>query len=311
MFLTEALSLFYTSMIGVKSPQTIDWYRRKLRSLGESLGERDCRQITIFDLNAWRAMLASKQTRYTGHPYRGELEGGISPLTLHGHVRACRRFFRWLVEQGVLERSPAEKLEKPPRPRVVRHGLPESDRNAMIEVAAANPRDLAICLFLADTAARRGGVAGLLLADLDLDRRRAIVREKGLGGERKERVVFFGPRTERALRVWLAVRPPVKSQKVFLAFEPRLGRYVSRGLSEGGINEMLKRVASRARVARGYNPHNWRHGAIRGMIRRKMPLGTASQIAGHSSVAVTADIYGTLDEDDLQQMHAQCSWLAD
>lgn len=311
MLLTEALERFYQSMIGVKSPQTVVWYRRKLRSLGETLGERDCRQITIWDLNAWRAMLASKQTRYADHPYRGELEGGISPLTLHGHVRACRRLFTWLVEQGELEHSPAEKLERPPKPQIVRDGLPERDRDAMLKVAAANPRDLAMCLFLADTAARRGGVAGLLLADLDLERRRAIVREKGLGGKRKERVVFFGPRTEQALRAWLAVRPQVKSQKVFLAFEPRLQRYVSRGLTEGGINEVLERIAKRARVVRGFNPHNWRHGASRGMIRRKMPLGVVSQILGHSSVAVTADIYGTLDEEALQQAHRDCSWLSD
>jgi integrase/recombinase XerC len=309
MILTEALDRFYQSMIGVKSPQTVIWYQRKLLSLNEILGDRACGAVTIWDLNAWRAMLATKQKRYTNHPYRGELDGGISPLTLHGHVRACRRFFTWLVEQGELEHSPAEKLEKPPKPKIVRDGLPVRDRDAMLAAAERNPRDLALCLFLADTAVRRGGVAGLQLADIDIDRRRAIVREKGLGGKRKERIVFFGPRTEQALRAWLAVRPVVKSQRVFLAYEPRLQQYVSRGITEGGVNLALKRIAKRAHVTSKYNPHSWRHGSSRGMIRRKMPLGVVSQILGHSSVAVTSDIYGTLDEDALQQAHADCGWL--
>jgi integrase len=310
MILTEALQVFLTSLKGVKSPETVAWYAKRLKPLVEQFGDRPIEAITIYDLRIWRAELASRVKRYSGHPYRQEEDGKLSPITVHGHVRASRRFFRWLVADGLLESSPAERLELPKKPRIIRDGLPEAHRDALIKAAADNPRDLAIALFLADTACRRGGVAGLNLQALDLRRRRAVVYEKGLGGSGKGRVVFFGRRTADALRTWLAIRPKwVKTDAVFLSWDH--GRYIDKRLTGPGINQVMKRLGKKAGIQKGYNPHNWRHGCARGMTRRKAPLQSLSQLMGHSSVSVTADIYGTLDEDDLQQMHDECSWLGD
>ena len=64
-------------------------------------------------------------------------------------------------------------------------------------------RDRAVILMLFDTGCRVGGLCGLRVSDVDLERRRAVVTE--LGG--KVRIVFFREETAEALEAWLAVWP--------------------------------------------------------------------------------------------------------
>ena len=75
------------------------------------------------------------------------------------------------------------------------------------------------------------------------------------------------------------------------------------------IYQVLKRLASQAGIESGFNPHNFRHGAIRGWLANGMPLSLASQLAGHSSVNVTGDIYGTANESELARAHDIYSWI--
>ena len=235
----------------------------------------------------------------------------MEPETVHGYVRSVKTFFKFLSKRGYIQRDPAMFLELPPIPRKEKPGLSDDDRDLMLAAARGSPRDLAIMLFLADTACRVGGVAGLKLDDLDFKRHRAWVSEKGLGGGRKGRYVFFKRQTERALRAWLDVRRGVRNcDYVFIGLKRGGSRPGWHGLTENGIYQMLKRYAEKC-GAKNWNPHNWRHGAIRGMTRNNMPLQTLSQIAGHASESTTADIYGTLDVEALQQQHDQMSWIDD
>jgi site-specific recombinase XerD len=217
---------------------------------------------------------------------------------LHQFVRSARRFFTWLEEEGHIMVSPGRRLELPPLPRQYRRGITVIDRDRIL-AAAPSTRDHAIMLFLADTACRRAGLAGLRVHDLDLDRCRAIVREKG----NKERIVFFLPSTAAAIRGYLSERPTTDHDYLFCGVR-------GRAMSAGAIYEVFRRAARVAGVRHGWNPHNWRHAAIRGMLARGMSLPAVSQIAGHASVQTTGDMYGVFSEEELFAMHLRCSWLA-
>lgn len=310
--IAEAFDDFYESMVGVWSPNTITWYKRRLPSLERFLrchGIVDVNDVTLKDLRKWRSKLASRTSRYENHPYRKHPEeGGLSRNTLHTYVRACRRFFAWLLADGKIQENPAKRLELPPLPSRVLKGIQKVDREAILEAAQDRPRDYAIVMFLSDTAARVGGVSRLTINDLDLDGRRATVREKGRGGNAKERNVFFSPATQSALREWLAVRPAVPGvDYVFTGYSRKLGWG---RLKEGGIYLVLKRAARKASISGGFNPHNWRHGELRTLLSSGMSLAEVSQIAGHSSVRVTGDIYGTFSDDQLQSRYDAITWKA-
>lgn len=302
MTLRAALDDFYLALEGAKSPATLVWYRRRLERLADFLGEVDIQAVTITDLRRFRADLIRGSERYTTHPSRRPMRGGLSQWTLHGYIRATRRLFRWLVDEGVLDISPAVRLELPPLPNESERGLPYGSMLLIVrEAQRSSPRDYALVMFLASTACRLAGVCGLTLSDLELERGRAVVREKG-GGNRKERVVHLVPEACEALRAWLAVRPAVAWPQVFI------GRYGG-PLSAAGVYRLLQRLAQRSGVSERWNPHNWRHGAARAFLLNGGSLAELQQILGHTDPGVTARFYARFLDEQLHQSHSDHNWL--
>lgn len=303
MLLSEGIEIFISALKGVKSPATIIFYRRRLPSL-LGMGEVELSEVTLDKLRAWRAGLASRTTRWGGMSKHPVSSGGLSPYTLHQYVRSARRLFRWLEAEGLIESNPGKRLELPPLPRQYRRGITGSDRDKIFAAARTNPRDYAIVLFFADTACRRSGLAGLRLADLELEDCRAILREKGRGGNAKERVVFYLEPTRAAIEAYLAKRKAIDHDFVFSGVH-------GNPLSPSAVYEIFRRLARAAGVKNRWNPHNWRHASIRGMLAKGMSLPAVSQIAGHASVQTTGDLYGVFSEEELAEQHARCSWLAE
>ncbi len=302
--LTEAIEIFYTSMDGIRAVKTVRFYRDRLPSLIAHFGEDyPANQVRLDQLRCWRSTLANNPTRYAKCHYRPPVERKLSVYTLHQYIRSAKRLFRWLYMEALIDTNPAARLELPPLPKGPGQvkSIPEKDVLKLLETAE-HPRDRAIILLLCDSAARVGGIAALTLDDIDLDQKLAIVHEKGQGGARKYRPIFFCAETAQALTQWLAerkARPGVEA-----LFTNKNGK----PLSEWGIREVLRRLAARTGVKR-YNPHAFRHGAIRAMLNDGLSLPAASQIAGHSSVVVTGDIYGRVSETELRALHNRHSWV--
>lgn len=288
-----ALDRFLLSLKGAKAETTRRWYERKLRPLVSFLGNVDVGSVDVQALRRWRASLQDVQERYTTHPTRGAVDGGFSPWTLHGYIRAARRFFRWLGEEGVVQSNPAQRLELPRLPKVGYKGIDDDDMAKMLRAAQGNPRDLALVFFLASTACRVAGAAGLKVGDLLLKRGRAVVREKG----EKERLVYLAPAAVEAMQAWLAVRPKDRGEHVFVGLKG--------GLRTSGIYQLLKRLAKAAKVARGWNPHNWRHGTARRLLVSGASLAHVSQVLGHSSIEVTSSHYGIFADRELKRAHSR------
>lgn len=302
MLLSIGIQIYLRSMAGIMAPGSITFYKRRLPTLVTHLGDLELDTITLDQLRGWRAALAARTTRWGGATSHPEVTGGPSPHYLHQFVRSARRMFKWFEEEEIIRVSPARRLELPPLPRQYRRGITATDRDRMLAAARPNPRDYAILLLAADTACRRAGLAAVRLADLDLDHCTAILTEKGRGGQGKQRIVFYLPSTRDALRIYLAQRPPVAHDYVFCGV--RGGK-----LTETGVYEIFHRLAKSIGLAHGWNPHNWRHAAIRAMLANGMSLPAVSQIAGHSSVQTTGDMYGIFSETELSAMHKKCSWL--
>jgi integrase/recombinase XerD len=308
MILNQGIELFMLSMEGVKSPLTIKWYLGKLKPLKEQLGAVMIEQIDLNGLRSWRAKLSKRQCKWEDHPSRPTVKGSLSMDTINAHVRAVRRLFQWFLDEGISQNNPASRLEHPPSKSRCRKGINPTDRDRMIQ-AASNNRDLAILMVLADTACRVGGLSDLRVDDLDLEHRRAVVREKGRGGHGKERNIYFLPETCKAIERYLAVRPDKDDDHLFLGLRRGGKNHGWHGLTEEGIYQVLRRIAKREKIKKNYNPHAFRHGSIRGLLVNGMSLAEASQIAGHSSVKVTGDIYGGFNDEELQRAHDRYSWI--
>jgi integrase/recombinase XerD len=302
MQLGRAVRWFFRSHEGTAAAQTAKWYERRLRPLAP-LHKRQLKTITPEDLRGVWSSLVKRNERYTNST-RPVVEGGLSPATLDGYIRAWRAFWNWCIEQNYTAFNPARKLKRPPVPVEPRRGIDYNDMVRLVEVARGSPRDYALMMFLADTACRAGGVAGLTRSDLDLDRMRAVVREKGQGGEKKARTVFFKHATRDALRAWLQLRPSCKHDYVFTGI-----RRPHKRMTSSGVYFVIERHAECIGLNVGWNPHNWRHGGARAMIKRGANLAQVQQLLGHTDISVTSKFYGSFVDEELQLAHRRYSWV--
>lgn len=281
--LFNLISTFVKIDLAGKSSATVKWYRDRLLAMGEYVGcGRPYSEISEPDLLLWRAWITSD-------------ERGLSRDTQRGHIRACRRLFKWAAETAYLP-NPAARLKTVPTKRYVRRGISESNFNRMVEAAQESPRDLALLLFLAASGARRGGVANLCLADLDLDVRRAIVREKG----DQEGTVYLTDDAVEAMRAWLAVRPACKDPHVFLG--KRNGEDW-KALTADGVSQILERYKTRLKLQGPCSPHQFRHRLGRRLAERGVTLGTIAQIMRHKDPSVTILHYGGLGSREVQRAY--------
>lgn len=291
MKISAAADLFYMAMKTVRAPATIAWYQKKICSFVEFTGDMDTDDIDLFVLEKFRSTL-DRPSAALGRT------GNVSSYTVHGYVRALRRFFTWLKFRHLIKENPAEYLEKPRLPKQPRKGIsPESAQKMLAIAEEESRRDYAMLMFFRDTGCRAGGIYNLLTSDLDIDHNIATVHEKGS----KERIVFYTSDTALALARYKLWRENPKGLPQFFLSEDNRHN----AMNYRGVYEVFRRLAQKAGVTGTYSPHQWRHAAARSWIRAGMNLKVVSEILGHSGVKVTGDIYGTSDENELHALYDQ------
>lgn len=308
MLLSEAIEALCTATrADGRTPRTVQSYRQKLTPLVDFLGgDTPVESITVDDLRSYVVHLRDKSTLYAGHPTHEERKGSLSLFTIASHVRALKRLFNWLTEEGRIESNPAQRIRTPRPERRKPKGIAKQDLLALLATAEGGSvidlRDRAIMFFLADTGCRLGGLCGLNVQDVDLGKKLAILIEKG----EKTRFVPFTRTTAKALQDWLEVRPQDKGPTLFVG----LGNRAKDEVTPNGVAKMLKQRAKRAGVTGPVNPHAFRHAFARDYLLHGGDLGTLADLLGHSTVLVTKQFYGIFTVSELQRKHQEHSPIA-
>lgn len=290
--LGEATNAFLEEELLGTSQETYRWYTCRLGLFTKAHGaETKLSEITKKDLIAWWRELESRTM---------DEPPTLTADTFHGYVRAPRRLYGWLFKKQVIDQDLTEYMKLPTLPERQRKGVHDDIVVKLIEAADGNLRDRAIMLFLESTGARRAGVVSLKMQDIEPDApepycRRATVFEKG----KRTRNVFMSKLTLEALKEYLAIRNS-KSQHVFVDARP--GRENNK-LEPGAINQIIARYKKQLGITGTVSPHQWRHRFCRRMLKRRMPLSTVQQLAGHKSIQVTAMIYANLLVDELHDAY--------
>jgi site-specific recombinase XerD len=305
MTLLEAMDYF---IIACKAeglaPRTVEWYECRLGPFIGKHGTKHLSDITRHHIRAYIVELQERDNRYKGnHPYKQTIDGGLSPNTIRGHVRAIRRLFSWLVEEGYIEieANPMLGIKLPSLPKQEPKGIDLEDLRKLIAATEGEDptmkRDRAVVLFLADTGCRLGGLLNLKVDDIDFERNVAIVFEKGA----KTRPVPFTAATAEALKHWLEVRPTDRGNNVFVSMT------YPAPLTNSGVRQLLLRLKQRSGAKGRVNPHAFRHGFARQYLLNGGDLGTLADLMGHSDVKVTKDYYAVYTTEELARQHKKYS----
>jgi site-specific recombinase XerD len=246
------------------SPETIEFYRKKLKYLGEFLeqaGIQDTESITPHDLRRLLVGLGEQLT-----------PGGV-----HCIFRAVRTFLFWY--EGEYEPDewihPIRKVAAPKLSRKTLDPLSLNDLKAMLATCEnrtfAGDRDRAVCLTLLDTGCRASEFLALDLCDVDLSTG-AVTICHGKGSKR--RVVFLGSKARHALMRYLRYRPEGDALWV-----TRRGKR----LTYAGLRQIVRRLAKGADVPTP-SLHSFRRAFALLSLRNGMDVYSLQKLMGHSDL---------------------------
>lgn len=211
----------------------------------------------------------------------------LAPATVQKHTKTIKTFFNWCVRIDLLPKSPALAIRGKRLPRNISRdkAMKDEELSAILEAVRYKPRDYAMILFLADTGARRGGVAGLTLKDIDWGKLRATVTEKG----EKSRLVAFSPLCSKALQHWLAFR-----QAHYKISGVHVFSTDGSPMKSENVSLIIRRAAHDAGV-RVLSSHSLRHRKGHQLADHRIAPSIAATVLGHSDVVITLQHYYPAD----------------
>lgn len=183
------------------------------------------------------------------------IETRSAATALNKH-KGLQQFFRWLVEEEELDRSPMLRVAQPKTEQKLIPVMRDDDTKKLLDACKGKGfvqlRDEALIRLYYNTGARLAEVGKLLLDDVDLTTE--SVRYHGKGA--KDRRVRFGPKTARALSRYLRAR----AKRAGAEQVPNLwlAERGAKPLLPNGIKIRLKRLGIAAGVE-GVHAHRWRH----------------------------------------------------
>ena len=273
------------------SPNTIYQYRRDLLMLSEHARglKRPLQKLTSSDLSNFIESL-KRRRKY-------------QPRTQARKVEAVRCFYKWLVREEILDRSPAEKLETPKLPKAMPKALTREERDRFLDYtwershnSLRGKRDNCIFHFLFFLGLRVSELTSLQFANIEKgDEGRRAVRLFGKGN--KERKLTLNEKVTKALDDYIDARPETPHKYLFLSLR---GKTYQQRMSTRSVQHMVKTFRTEGRLPNYFTPHKGRSTFVSQLVQMGEDVSKIARLAGHVNVQTTMG-YLVLRDQDLTQ----------
>ncbi len=271
------------------SANTLGAYRADLVALQRWLAKRDVSLIyaTRADLLAFIAWRAKE---------------GAKPRSTARQLSSFRRFYRFLLREGVIGEDPTLKIEMPK----VGRSLPTALSETQVESLLAAPdvsdplghRDRTMLELLYATGLRVSELINLRQSEINLNQ--GVLRITGKGD--RERLIPIGEEAQRWLREFLSgprVEILLERQTDYL-FPTRRGDRMTRQ----AFWHIIKRYAKKAEIKTRLSPHTLRHAFATHLLNNGADLRVVQMLLGHSDLSTT-QIYTHVARERMKDLHAQ------
>lgn len=252
---------------------------------------------------------ADEKKKYSNHPdRRRDYRKPVSAATINNYIRDLRVFFNWLDSEYLLKKNPMKKIRQIKVNRAAKEFLSDDEFKRLVRQLDksyySEHRDFAMISLMIDSGMRLGECSVLLMEDVDLSHRRIALRADITKG-RKDRVVFFSPKTETILRRWLQYKDRyAESPYLFPA------KYSGSPIQISNFEKNFKRYLQRAGLNEKLSPHCLRNNFAKRCLMSGMDIYTLSRLLGHSSVTVTEKAYLDLTDEDIGKKYQHYSPLS-
>jgi integrase/recombinase XerD len=271
------------------SPNTLSAYRADLTALQRWLEQRG------IDL------LVARRADVLGF-MAARVEGGARPRSTARQLSSFRRFYRYMVREGVVREDPTGQIAMPK----VGRSLPRSLTEEEVEALRAAPvvsdplghRDRTMLEVLYATGLRVTELVSLTLGQVNLNQ--GVLRIVGKGG--RERLIPLGE--EACAWVQQFLRGPraeiLLERQTDSLFPTRRGDRMTRQ----AFWHIIKRYARKAGVEKDLSPHTLRHAFATHLLNHGADLRVVQMLLGHSDLSTT-QIYTHVARERLKDLHAQ------
>jgi integrase/recombinase XerD len=271
------------------SENTLGAYRADLLALTQRLTNRGINLVAaskpdLLDYISWR------------------VGGGAKPRSTARQLSSFRRFFRYLLREGLISEDPTAQIAMPKIGRALPQTLTEEEVNSLLGAPnVAEPlghRDRAMLELLYATGVRVSELINLKMSQMNLNQ--GVLRIIGKGD--RERLIPLGDEAQDWLREFIdgpRVEILLERQSDYL-FPTRRGDRMTRQ----AFWHIIKRYAKKAGVRKRLSPHTVRHAFATHLLNNGADLRVVQLLLGHSDVSTT-QIYTHVARERMKELHAR------
>ena len=225
---------------------------------------------------------------------------GLSTRSIVRNLVAIRTFFRFLIQEGILEANPVGEMEFPKLPKKLPEILALNEVEQLLDQPDLGTplgiRNRTMLEVLYATGVRVSELVQLPINQVNLEGGYVLVYGKGS----KERVVPLGREAMKWINLYVgAARERLTGGKEsrFL-FVNRSGR----GMSRQCFWHHLKALGLKAGIRKRITPHLLRHSFASHLLERGADLRSVQMMLGHEDISTT-QIYTHVARERLKKIH--------
>jgi integrase/recombinase XerD len=229
-------------------------------------------------------------------------DAGLGPRSRARHLVTLRGFHRFLVQEKVLEKNPAQMVDLPKAGQKLPDVLSVDEVLRLVETPdSSGPlglRDSAMLELLYAAGLRVSELIAVKMADINLEA--CFIRILGKGS--KERVVPIGLAAKEKLEAYISTGRSalLKGRPSSYLFVTRLAKPMTRQ----GFWKRLKHYALKARISQRITPHTLRHSFATHLLERGADLRSVQVMLGHVDISTT-QIYTHVAQEKLKAVHTE------
>jgi integrase/recombinase XerD len=263
-----------------------DW-QSELRLRGLTEGTVELYSRTIRKLLEQYPVPTNREVR----AYLAERLKVVTPTKVRNDQKALKSFFSFLEEQGLWLTNPVKGMKLMKVAKVIRKAPPAEDVQKLLEAWQGSQqrlRDRLLIAIFVNTGLRITEACSILRDNLDL----AGGQIRVLGKGRKERMVYFSPAVADLIKEYISTQS--KGEKYLFPADNKLGYQGIRNL-EKTFRRLCKRLGIKP-----ITPHMLRHYFATHALKNGARIEVISRLLGHSSVAITDQVYVHIGEQEAE-----------
>ncbi len=271
------------------SQNTLGAYRADLMTLGRGLSEQS-KTIDKADTADLLAFIAKR------------VESGAKPRSTARQLSSFRRFFRYIMREGLRDNDPTADIEMPRIGRSLPKTLTEDEVDSLLQAPNTDEplghRDRTMLELLYATGLRVSELINLKQSQINFNQ--GVLRIVGKGD--RERLIPLGDESQRWLRDFIdgpRMEILLERQTDYL-FPTRRGNRMTRQ----AFWHIIKRYADKAGIAKKLSPHSLRHAFATHLLNHGADLRVVQLLLGHSDLSTT-QIYTHVARERLKDLHGK------